>query len=221
MFRRWEAQLEGVARVAALEPPGRGARRGEPLAGSMAELVRAVRGQALEAARTAPRLAVLGHSLGALVVRELADELVAAGLPPELAIACGRNGPSEPNATEPVAGLPDAALLDSVVALGGVPPEVVAVPELLALFVAPLRSDLAIAESWHRPRGGTRLRCPIRVLLGEDDPVVTLEGSAAWAAETAGSCAVSEHAGGHFFLHEPGFAATTIRPLIAEWSAGD
>lgn len=219
-FRRWEAQLDGIVRVLALEPPGRGTRRSEAPATSMAQFVAAFRGPALAAARRAPQVALIGHSLGALVARELADVLVAAGLPPGLVIACGRNGPSEPNATEPIAGLPEEALLESVVALGGVPPEVRGAPELLALFVAPLRCDLAIAESWRRPRGGTPLRCPIHVLQGEDDPVVTQAQSAAWAAETTGPCVISTHAGGHFFLHEPGLVTATLRPLLGDWAAG-
>jgi len=219
-FRRWETALDGVVRVVALEPPGRGARRAEPLATSMGELVSALRGPAIAAARLAPRISLLGHSLGALVARELADALAGAGLAPGLVIACGRNGPSEPNATEPIAGLSDEALLESVVALGGVPPEVRSEPGLLTLFTEPLRADLAIAESWRRPPGMAPLRCPIRVLQGEDDPVVTPAGSAAWAAETTAACAVSTHAGSHFFLHASGFAGATLRPLIAGWAHG-
>lgn len=219
-FRRWESQLGGVVNVVALELPGRGARRAERLAGSMPELVSALRGPALAAARAAPRTALLGHSLGALVARELADVLVSAGLAPGLIVACGRNGPSEPNAAEPIAHLPDEALLASIVRLGGVPTEINSAPEILAFFTKPLRADLAIAETWRRPAGRSPLRCPIRVLQGIDDPVVTTDGSLAWDAETSGGCAVSTHAGGHFFLHEPGFVAATLRPLVAAWAAG-
>lgn len=218
-FHRWTAALDGVVRVVAIEPPGRGARRAEPPPHSMAQLVAAVGDRALDAARGATRIALLGHSLGALVARELGDTLATAGIPPSLLIACGRNGPSEPNATKPIAGLPERELLDSVVALGGVPPQMRAQPDLLALFSAPLRSDLAIAESWRRPRGVRPLRCPIRVLQGEDDPVVTAAGSSAWAAETTGACAVSTHRGGHFFLHEPDFLGSTLRPLLAGWAS--
>lgn len=213
-FRGWRGQLAGVAQVVALEPPGRGARRSEPPAASMAELVAAQRDPAIAAARSASHYALLGHSLGALVARELADDLIAAGLPPALLIACGRNGPGLPHATDPIADLPELEFLDAVVGFGGIPPAVRAEPGLLDHFAAALRRDVAIAETWRRPPGGPRLRCPIRVLIGAEDGLVTPVGAAAWAAETTARCTTSTHAGGHFFLHEPGFAGTVVRPIL-------
>ncbi len=214
-FRGWAEQLSGVAQVVALDPPGAGARRGEPPATSMAELVAAQRERAIAAARGAPRYAILGHSLGALVARELADELVAAGLPPALLVACARNGPCLPHATEAIANLPEREFLDAVAGFGGVPPAVRAEPDLMAHFAAALRRDIAIAETWRRPPGGPRLGCPIHVLIGSDDPLATPAGAAAWAAETSARATTSTHAGDHFFLHEPGFAASILRPLLA------
>ncbi len=219
-FRAWAEQLSGVAKVVALEPPGGGARRSEAPATSMAELVAAQRERAIAAARGAPRYALLGHSLGALVARELADELVAAGLPPALLVACGRNGPCLPHAIDAIADLPEPEFLDAVVAFGGVPPAVLAEPDLVAHFATTLRRDVAIAETWRRPPGGPRLRCPIQVLIGSEDPLATPDGAATWAAETTARCTTSTHAGGHFFLHEPGFARTILRPLLAAMAPG-
>jgi medium-chain acyl-[acyl-carrier-protein] hydrolase len=218
-FRGWQEQLGGVAQVVALEPAGAGARRSEAPATSMAELVAAQREHAIAAARSASRYALLGHSLGALVARELADELVAAGLPPALLVACGRNGPCLPPASDPIADLPEPELLDAVVGFGGVPAAVRAEPDLLARFAATLRRDIAIAETWRRAPGGPRLDCRIQVLAGAEDPLVTPAGAATWAAETTGGCTTSTHAGDHFFLHEPGFARTVVRPLLAPLAA--
>ncbi len=218
-FRGWAEQLSGIAEVVALEPPGGGARRSEAPATSMPELVAAHRERAIAAVRGAARYALLGHSLGALVARELADELVAAGLPPALLVACGRNGPRLPHAIDAIADLPEPEFLAAVAGFGGVPPAVLAEPDLVAYFVATLRRDIAIAETWRRPPGGPRLGCPIEVLIGSEDPLVTPAGAATWAAETTARCTTSTHAGDHFFLHEPGFARTILRPLLPQPAA--
>jgi len=216
-FRHWPRLLKGVVRVVALEPPGRGARRAEPLATTMTELVDDLRAPMLEAIDGAARVALLGHSLGALVARELADVLDDAGHPPAMFVALGRNGPTLPSATAAIADLPDERFLEAVLALGGVPREVRDEPELLALFVEPLRADLRIAEHHLRPRGARPLACPVLALQGADDPVVSPHGVRAWRGETSAPSSVTWCPGGHFFLHDPDFLRGILRPLLVRW----
>ena len=216
-FRHWKRPLSGVVDVVALEPPGRGARRAEPLAKTMPDVVESLRERVLAATEGAERVALLGHSFGALVARELADVLTDAGRPPALLVSVGLNAPTLPSAAEPMADLSDDELLEAVVALGGVPDELRDEPDLLALFVEPLRTDLGIAERFQRKRGERPLDCPVLALQGADDPFVSPHGVREWREETTGPGSVTWFPGGHFFLHDPVFIRETLRPLLERW----
>lgn len=208
-FRAWPAALEGVARVVALEPPGRGTRRGEPLPRTMDDLA----GDYLEqlCSLEVDEYVLFGHSLGSLAARVIAHERQ-----PRLLIAAGRNGPTRESETKPVAHLPDAELLEAVTHLGGVPEVVRREPDLLPLFAEPLRADLHIAETWLRPPEMPPLTSPIAALQGTKDPVVSRAGAGAWARETTGRTTVAWLDGDHFFLHRPGVARRTVAPLLAQ-----
>ncbi|HWT92481.1 MAG TPA: alpha/beta fold hydrolase [Solirubrobacteraceae bacterium] len=208
-FRTWPAALDGIARVVAFEPPGRGTRRGEPLPRTMEELAGDYAAQ-LDALDT-DEYVLLGHSLGSLAARVIAGERE-----PRLLIAAGRNGPTCASETAPVAHLPDAELLDAVTHLGGVPAVVRQEPDLLRLFAEPLRADLNIAETWLRPKDMPPLTCPIAALQGTRDPVVSRANAGAWANETTASTTVAWLDGDHFFLHRPGVARRAVAPLIAQ-----
>jgi surfactin synthase thioesterase subunit len=216
-FRPWQRLLKDVVRVVALEPPGRGARRAEALATTLPAVVDSVSEKALETTDGAERVALLGHSFGALVARGLADVLTDAGRAPVLFVSVGMNAPTLPSAAHPMAELSDDELLEAIVALGGVPDEIRDEPEMLALFVKPLRNDLGIAERAPRKRGDRRLDCPVLAIQGADDPFVSPHGVRAWREETTGPCSITWFPGGHFFVHDRKFIRETLRPLLERW----
>lgn len=210
-FRTWPAALDGIARVLALEPPGRGTRRGDPLPRTMDDLAGDLLAQLDEALDGEDEYVLLGHSLGSLAARAIASERE-----PRLLIAAGRNGPTRASETAPVAHLPDEELLDAVTHLGGVPEIVREEPDLLPLFAQPLRADLHIAETWLRPPDMPPLTCPIAALQGTNDPVVSRAGAGAWALETTNRTTVAWLDGDHFFLHRPGVARRAVGSLLAQ-----
>lgn len=215
VYRPWRAALAGTVDVVPIELPGRGARRREPACTTLDALVDAVRGPVAEATPEGGGHVLYGHSLGSLVACELARRQTAWGCPPALLVVSGRNGPSRVSDGPPMHRRPDADLVALLRALGGTPAEVLDDPELLALFLGPLRDDLRIAETADRPAPAVPLACPVLVLEGQDDPVVSADGADAWRLETAAACDVSWHPGGHFFPHEPGFVGGGLRGLLA------
>jgi surfactin synthase thioesterase subunit len=90
-------------------------------------------------------------------------------------------------------------------------------PELLHLFLGPLRSDLRIAERHLRPRGLNLMSCPLLALQGADDPVVSPTACARGAGRRRSS--ITWCPGGHFFHTDPEFLRTTLRPLVARMLA--
>ncbi|HEU5110709.1 MAG TPA: thioesterase domain-containing protein, partial [Micromonosporaceae bacterium] len=98
-------------------------------------------------------------------------------------------------------GLPDEELLAHITGLGGTPPEVAQVPELVELMLPVLRADFSLGDSYVY-REEPPLPCPIRAFHGVHDQITDRDGVGDWAAETSGGFALEEFDSGHFFLHD-------------------
>jgi len=181
---------------------GRDARLREAPATSVAEIVGPL-ASALEPLLHGHELAIFGHSLGALLGFELARELRRRGLPgPKLLIVSGRNAPGTGRALA-LHRLSDPELIAEVQRIyGGIPPQILNEPELLALTLPVLRADLSVNETYTLAEEDP-LDCPLRAFGGDDDPHVGQAGLAAWAAHTQASFAWEQCAGDHFYLAPP------------------
>lgn len=197
MYHAWRPGLADVARVQPVDLPGHGSRRREPLIDDIGALSRTV------ADELAPGIdgpyALFGHSFGALVAFELAHLLTPLAGAPTALIVSGRNAPSTPHVRPTLHDAPTTRLLSGVRALEGAMPAVEDSPELQALLLPPLRTDLRMAETYRRP-ALPRLSCPLYVFAGDLDPLVDEAGLAAWGEETTGRCEVGVVRGGHMML---------------------
>ncbi|MFH1058687.1 MAG: alpha/beta fold hydrolase [Pseudomonadota bacterium] len=197
----------------ALDLPGRGRRLREPLLMSAEALAADLFGQ------MRPHLdrpyAIFGHSLGAILGYLAAGLARRDGLAePRHLFVSARIAPEHP---EPgcLHRLPEAEFIAQVVArYQGIPPAVLAEPELLALFGPILRADVAAAETYrHQPQ---HLTAPVTVLLGADDPS-TRGRRPGWDQATSGPVRVQSFSGGHFYLFEHLAAvAALIRQALRE-----
>lgn len=201
MFYPWRSRFAGLARVTPVELPGHGRRRTEPLVRDMGELVTQLACE-LAAAADSPYV-LYGHSFGALVAFELAHRLAesAAGAPLALVVS-GRNGPSVPHPRAALHDAPTGELLRGLRTLQGTLPAVEQNPELLEIFLPPLRADLKMAETYRRPEL-PRLSCPVQVVAGDLDPLVDDAGLAGWQRETVAACPVERVRGGHMMYDSP------------------
>jgi surfactin synthase thioesterase subunit len=176
--------------------PHRLDRRHEPPARTVEEL-------AAQVSRLVPRdddlpLVLFGHSLGALVAYEaclqLATSTDVAGL---VASAC-----REPLEAAKLRNPPtDEALLAEVREMGGTDARVWDEPELVDLFLPPLRADFAALDAYDRTERA-RVDCPILSLVGADDVRVRPQQAEGWRDYTGGSFRQSVLPGGHFFVVE-------------------
>ncbi|HEX8696269.1 MAG TPA: thioesterase domain-containing protein [Longimicrobium sp.] len=197
-FRGWADALPAAVEVCPVQLPGRENRMAERSFDRMDPLVEAL-GPAVLRSADLP-FAVFGHSNGALIGFELARRLRREGAPrPVHLFASGRRAPDVPPRTPPTHRLPDDQFLADLRTLGGIPEQVLAHTELLALLLPLLRADVALNETYEF-REEPPLELPITAYTGLADARAPREDVEAWARHTARAFTVRGFPGGHFFI---------------------
>lgn len=208
-YLRWADRLPDVE-VIGVKLPGRGARLGERPLTDVHDIVDALLGDtAFE-----PPFVLFGHSFGAMLAYEVTAALHARSreLPLKL-IVSGYGPPSLPRIAPPMSHLPDGELLERLHAVyGGVPPELIADPELAALVLPAYRADLAALETYEA-RVREPLPVPLEVLAGDRD-VFSREQLLGWERYAGAGFRLTLLPGGHFYFRE------RLEPLLSSLSSG-
>ncbi|MFJ8313917.1 MULTISPECIES: thioesterase II family protein [unclassified Streptomyces] len=191
--------LSPAVEVWSVQYPGRQERRREEPVRDLGELAALIADQVQrEAGRP---YAFFGHSMGAVVAFEAARLLAGrkAQGPVHLFVS-GRSAPSAgPRRSDLLKG--DSELRAEMRRLGGTAGRVLDDPELMDMVMPALRADYQ-ALSGYRWAPGQPLDCPITVLVGDSDPVVTLDEAAAWGQLTTRPAVMRAFPGGHFYLDD-------------------
>ncbi|MCQ9184101.1 alpha/beta fold hydrolase [Streptomyces sp. IBSBF 2953] len=203
-YLSWRTLLPRSVWVQPVQLPGRENR--------LAEDPRFETGEVADALREhADRPYVLyGHSMGGVLAFEAAAELARRGarLPERILVAASPAPQADAGWARRWAGLSEQQLLDEVVALGGVPRQVLEHPRLSRRITKVLASDVAWLAN--RPAGPrTALPVPIVALAGERDPLVRAESMTDWADCTSEHFRLHVIDGGHLFHTERADAVTS------------
>ncbi|MFH9089938.1 thioesterase II family protein [Streptomyces sp. NPDC017673] len=157
------------------------------------------------------RLALFGHSLGAVLAYELAHRVVAA---PDLELLrLFVSGSPEPGTQRPrrATGLPDDAFLDRVTEFAGYSHEALDDPEMREMILPTLRADVELHENY-TPSTHQRLDAPVTSIRGTDDTLVGSDDAAGWAEVAGRDFEYVEIPGGHMYLTD---RAPALLRLIA------
>ncbi|MFK0012126.1 thioesterase II family protein [Streptomyces sp. NPDC091027] len=207
--------LAPAAEVWALRPPARGGRSRHPMPPDFDALVTAVTAALTPHLGGAAdgRFAFYGQSFGALLAYEVARALPA-DRRPERIVAVGAPSPAEWSGRES-RDLDAAELLR----LTGLDESVRAEPQLAALALGTIRTDLAVSATYrhhpHAPMGPA-----IHALAGADDPMLATTGLTGWAAHTRGAFEHRVVPGGHLLatVDRPG-PVDLLASLLADGQA--
>ncbi|GAA1989500.1 thioesterase II family protein [Kitasatospora viridis] len=200
-YRGWLAGAETEVDVVPVQLPGRETRLTEPAITDQPTLI-AELARVVEAAPFR-RIALFGHSMGAVLAVNLCRALEAAGVPVAHLFVSGHGGPSQ----RPVADFPtdssDEELLEALRENGALNFEALMEhPELREMVLRVLRSDLRLVLSGIV--AGPPVQAPITVINGQDDPILAQWDTAEWAGLTEGRCERHLLPGDHFYLAEQG-----------------
>ena len=198
IYRRWGEVLNDVD-VCAVQLPGHGSRFREQPLNHVSELVPEL-ADAMRPYLGLP-FALFGHSMGALVAFELARELRRRKWKqPVLLFVSACRALQDPVDGEPISYLPDAEFIREIRKLyAGIPDEVLAAPEFLAIMLPALRADMRILESY-RYTHEEPLDCPISCFGGNQDSHVIPQSLGTWREQTLSTFSLRLFPGGHFFI---------------------
>jgi surfactin synthase thioesterase subunit len=148
-------------------------------------------------------MAFFGHSMGAVLAWGVAQAMVEAGRHTPLhVVLSGRRAPTIPDPDPPLSHLPDDRFVEELNRrYGGIPTQVAADREMMALLLPGLRADIEALEKF-KAEAGPPLDVPLTVLGGSSDQRAQPEDLEAWRDHTLGPFRVKTYSGGHFYLNE-------------------
>ncbi|XP_053719340.1 S-acyl fatty acid synthase thioesterase, medium chain [Synchiropus splendidus] len=202
-YARWGQTLDSSVEVLAVKLPGRESRAKETFFENMQQIVDEVVTVLLPLLREKP-FALFGHSFGAFTSLAVADALKRShNLEPVHLFLSGASAPySETRLRAPKRSqLSDDDFLKWLISIGGTPPELLAKPDVLKLFLPALKADLHVVESFRYEKPDRPfLSCPVSCLDGKDDVPHELQ---AWKDITSGDFTIRMFEGSHFYLKDP------------------
>ena len=197
-FFEWSQRLDPAVECVSLLYAGRGPRLREKPSVRVEDLVGEI---AAGLAKFSDKpFAFYGHSFGGIVAFELARTLRRSGLPgPEHLFVGAARPPHMELPFSPIHAAPDEEFIASVQArYGGMPAAILQDPEILDMFLPPMRADFTAYETY-RFQPGDPLDIPITAFGGADDTAVKVETLREWSLHTAASFDMNVLPGGHFF----------------------
>ncbi len=197
-FHSWQRVSPDEVEILPLQLPGRERRFDEVPLTSIHAAVADLAGQ-LPVDLHQRRVALFGHSLGAVLAFELAIAIEQTGTVVTRLFASGSPSPYDGrDATASAAD--DSEFVERVKNFAGYDHPALANPELRELILPVLRADVGMHEAYRADP--TRLiDAPITVLRGRDDDLVPAEAVAGWAGATSsGTVTHVDMDGGHMYL---------------------
>jgi surfactin synthase thioesterase subunit len=197
-FAQWRIPVSTGCSLVPVDLPGKEKRYTEEPHRRVSSLVMKLVPELRTAIGDADRVALFGHSFGAVLAYEVACAMAEDAGREVLLVASGSPGPTtqrEPRIT----GRDDEGFLDGVRQFTGYSHPALEDPELRELLLPGLRADIEMHETYE-PDMSRVPGFPVIAIRGADEALVSAAAAAEWAAVTSGSFRLEEVPGGHMYL---------------------
>ena len=202
LFRNWVESMPPSIEIITAELPGRGRKFGEPLLEDFnivaEELFRAI--AMLEQDKP---MAILGHSLGALLAFDLAKKLEGRNFQSPLALfvsGCKSAALFSSEGCSRKSTMSDSELTKALRNHNGTESDLLESEEFLELFLPIFRADYKLVESFRTKLPIEKLRCPLVALGGTEDPDISTFQLLDWQSHTKNKFTHHLFSGDHFFI---------------------
>lgn len=200
-FLKWRSGRKDMKYIP-VELAGRGNRYQEELYTDLHQAVRDLYESIKDQIESAS-YAFFGHSMGALIIYELAHYIIdKGGKAPVYLFLSGKEAPNKKNPLLHVTDLPDISFQLKMTQLGGIPSEIFENKSLADIFLPILKSDLKIVEEYSYKEHKNKLSCDFMVFYGDYDLIVDSKDVDDWKLHTTGKCNFKSFEEGHFFLND-------------------
>jgi surfactin synthase thioesterase subunit len=201
VFWSWTALDVAGLSIVPVQLPGREERLADEPHQDVHQAVDALLPEVCELTTGTGRVALFGHSLGAVLAYELSRRLVAGtGVGVAHLFVSGSAVPSTVRGRR-ATGLPDEEFLARVAELSGYRDPLLDHPEMRELLLPTLRADVAMHEDY-RPASAEPLEVPVTAVRGSDDQLIPAAQVERWRAVTTGPFRAVQVPGGHMYLRE-------------------
>lgn len=195
-YRGLKKQLRPGVELCAIDLAGHGMRMGGALNVRMCDAVDDVCAQMRKVGMDEP-FALFGYSMGSTLSYHLYFRLKELGFTPKHLFFAANTPPYVPDEGVPSSQLDDAAFLEELAALGGLPQELLENQDLLDLFLPIMRADVRLEEDGQVAEPAT-IECDMTVIYSDhEDQNGRIDQ---WRRCAGRSCDLYRFEGGHFFM---------------------
>ncbi|WP_417831824.1 thioesterase II family protein [Terasakiella sp.] len=179
--------------------PGRETRMRDPFVRDMHDLVDDIV-QALIPHMTDPYI-LFGHSMGSKVAYEVIQRLQVQKerMPDKMVVSCSP-APHRPSGLNNAFQESDDLFLRYLKRLGGVPDELLAIPDLLNMVLPILRADFELLYRYQAPANAEKIKCALSAIGSAQDVSVKVQDVAHWQDLCAEKFDLIPVEGGHFYF---------------------
>lgn len=198
-YRPWQTLLPQWIELCPLQPPGHGERlREEPYHSIYAMAAAAAAAIALHNHRCR-KIALFGHSLGALSAFETCHCLKTIGIAVDYLIVSGKAAPQIRWRRKPIHDKPNDVVIKELMQYNGVPREILNNPDYIEIFLPTIRADFQMVETY-QCRHKTPLNVSTLVCYGREDISLWRGELSRWKRHTPPPVDLESFPGRHFYL---------------------